>query len=113
MPSKLDVNQLLKSMLTAAAKPLQQSWPKVEDYATTEFKKYLIQVEHIQQMKAQKTISEDEAKFLLDMQKHSMRSILLTIEGLGLLAAEAAINAALEAVRDVINTAIGSGWKIV
>ncbi len=100
-------------MLTAAAKPLQQSWPKAKDYAETEFQKYLIQVQHIEQMKTDGTISEDEARFLLDMQKHSMRSVLLTIEGLGLLAVEAAINAALDVVRDAINTAIGSGWKIV
>ena len=113
MASKLNVSQLLQSMLTAAAKPLQQSWPKAEDYAATEFKKYLVQVQHIEEMKAKGTISEDEAKFLLDMQKHSMRSVLLTIEGLGLLAVEAAINAALDAVRNAINTAIGAGWKIV
>jgi hypothetical protein len=113
MPSNLNIDQLLQAMLKAAAPPLQKAWPNMKDYAATEFQKYLIQVQHIQEMKAQGTVSEDQAHFLLDMQKNSMRSVLLTSEGLGLLAVEAAINAALDAVRDTINTAIGGGWKII
>jgi hypothetical protein len=39
--------------------------------------------------------------------------VLVTLEGLGVLAVEAAINAALDAVRNAINSAIGGWWKIV
>src|SRR5438132_2043464 len=109
MPN-LNIDQLLTSMLQAAAPPLQQAWPAVRDYASSEFRKYLFQVEHIQQMKANGTVTEDEAKLLLDIQKNSMRSVLLTVEGVGLLAVEAGINAALDVARNAINTAIGSGW---
>ena len=100
-------------MLDAAAPKLQKAWPEAKDYATVEFKKYLMQVEHIEEMKLAKKITEEKATFLLDMQRNSMRSVLLTVEGLGLLAVEAAINAALDAVRDAINTAIGGGWKVL
>lgn len=40
------------------------------------------------------------------MQKSASRSVLLTVKGLSLLAAEEAINAALAVVRTVVNTAV-------
>jgi hypothetical protein len=40
-----------------------------------------------------------------------MRIVLLTIEGLGILAVEAAINAAIDVVRSSVNTALG--WAIL
>ena len=56
-------------------------------------------------------ITEEEANILITMHKRSMTTVLLTIKGLGLLAIEAAINAALGVARDTINTAIG--WKLL
>jgi hypothetical protein len=41
------------------------------------------------------------------MQKNSALAVMLTVEGLGLLTVESAINAALGAVRDSVNTAVG------
>ena len=43
----------------------------------------------------------------MEIQKNASRTVLLTIEGLGLLAVEAAINAALNVVKDAVNTGIG------
>lgn len=40
-----------------------------------------------------------------------MESVLLALEGLGILAADAAIDAALGVARDTLNSAIG--WKIL
>jgi hypothetical protein len=52
-------------------------------------------------------INSQQADLLLDMQKLASRNVLLTMEGLGLLAAEAAINAALDVVKKAVNTALG------
>jgi len=41
------------------------------------------------------------------MQKNATRMVLMTIEGLGVLSAEAAINSALSAVKDNVNQEIG------
>jgi hypothetical protein len=109
----LDFNALLKSMLNAAAGQLKKKGPAARDFAKNEFKKILEEAVHLGELKAAGKISEDEAKFLMDLQRNAARSVMLTVEGLGILAVEAAINAALAAVRDAVNTAIGSGWKIL
>ncbi len=109
----LDVDALLKTMLNAAAAQLKKRGPLARDYAKNEFKKILEEAVHIRELKAAGKISEDEARFLMDLQRNAARSVLLTIEGLGIIAVEAAINAALAAVRDAVNAAIGGGWRIL
>jgi hypothetical protein len=52
-------------------------------------------------------LDEPRAKLLLDMQKNASSSVLQTVKGLSLLAAEQAINAALNVLRSSVNTAIG------
>ncbi len=41
------------------------------------------------------------------MQLNASKAVLLTIEGIGLLAAEAAVNAVLDVIKDSVNTALG------
>jgi hypothetical protein len=48
----------------------------------------------------------------MDLQHNASRAVLLTIKGLGIIAVEGAINAALDVVRDTINSAVG-GWRIL
>lgn len=100
-------------MISAAAGSLKQRWPIVRDYAEMEFQKFLIQVEHIKKLKSEDRINEDEAKLLIDLQRNAMRSVLLSLEGLGILAVEATINSALSVIRDTVNKALGGGWKIL
>ena len=110
---KLDVDALLKTMLNAAAGQLKKRGPLARDYAKNEFRKILDEAVHLGELKAAGKITEDEARFLMELQRNAARSVLLTIEGLGILAVEAAINAALAAVREAVNAAIGGGWKIL
>lgn len=109
---KIDVDKLLKGMLTAASDVLKKKWPKAKDYAENEFRKLLLEAQHIAQLKADGKITEQEAAYLMDLQRNASRVVLLTIEGLGILAVEEAINAAMAVVRDTINSALG-GWKIL
>jgi len=41
------------------------------------------------------------------MQKNTTRAVMLAVEGMGLVLIEEAINAALKAVKDVVNAALG------
>ena len=109
---KIDTSKLLKGMLEAASGVLKKKWPKAKEYAENEFKKLLAEAQHLAQLKADGKINEQEAVYLMDLQRNAARAVLLTIEGLGILAVEGAINAALAVVRDTINTALG-GWKIL
>ncbi len=107
----IDLKKLVEGMTSAALGVLKEKWPSVKTYAEAEFKKLGETVIGIQKAKLAGEMNEQEARLLMDMQKNAMRAVMLTIEGLGIIAVEQAINAALAVVRDTINSAIG--WTIL
>ncbi|MFI5152558.1 MAG: hypothetical protein ACHQET_04445 [Chitinophagales bacterium] len=109
--ASLDMNELLKDMLKAVKKSLEAKWPQVRDLATSEFRKFAQNIEDIKEMKSKGTITLEQARLQLDIQKNSIKTVLLTEEGLGLLAVEAAINAAIDVAKGAVNTVIG--WALL
>jgi hypothetical protein len=103
----IDLSDLVANMLSAAGDSLKDKWPESKDYAESEFKKIGETIIFISQEVLAGRMSEEKAKLHLEMQKKSSKMVLLTLEGLGLLAVEAAINAALKVVSDTVNSAIG------
>lgn len=103
----LDVSTLAAQMLGAALPILKQGAQDIEAFAKTEFTKIAQTIVSVGEQLASGQINQDQAGLLLDMQKHASRSVLLTIEGLGILAVEQAINAALNVVKGAVNTALG------
>ena len=103
----LDFESLVKQMTGAAGDVLKEKWPDARAFAKIEFQKIAHTIVGIGEMLAAKQINTDQAELLLDMQKNASRSVMLAIEGLGILAVEEAINAALDAVKTVVNKAIG------
>ncbi len=93
-------------MLNAVKGVLSEKWPEVKDYAKTELKGIAEGIILIEKLKLSGQISEEQARLLLDMKRNTAKIVLLTIEGLGLLAVEEAINAALSAVRETVNGAL-------
>lgn len=102
----LDPSQLATTMLSAALGVLKKKTPEIQQYAEMEFKKIAETLATIGKMVAANQMSEEEAKLHLQIQASASRAVLLTVEGLGLLAAEAAINAALASVKDLVNAAL-------
>ena len=102
----LDAGALAKQMLAAALPILKTHALDTESFASVEFKKIADTIVSIEEMQASGQINHDQAQLLFDMQKNSSRSVLLTIKGLALLAAEEAINAALDVVKVVVNAAV-------
>lgn len=107
----LRASTLVKEMLAAAKGEVADKWPEVKVYAEAEAKKLAQTLVMIEKLKVSKRITKKQAEILLDMQKQTSRIVLLTIEGLSLLAAEAAVNAAIKSIRDAVNDAIG--WKLI
>jgi hypothetical protein len=103
----LDVGALAKAMLGAAKGKLKKQWPVIKEYAAAEAKKTAETLALIERLRLTGEISPKEAKLLLGMQQNSAKAVLMTVEGLGLLAAESAINAAIGAVRTTVNKAVG------
>ncbi|MHC5056085.1 MAG: hypothetical protein ACYTKD_15375 [Planctomycetota bacterium] len=103
----LDLSSLADEMKAAAANALKTKWGEVKKYAATEFKKLGESLLMLERMKLAGELHEDEARLYLDIQKNALRAVILAVEGIGLVAAENAINAALGAVRNAVNKALG------
>ncbi len=103
----LDVNSLFNSMITAAKKSLQGSAATLTQLASNSFKGLAQTLVDIQEMQSSHEITAYQADLLVDMGKNTLRTVMLTEEGLALLAVQNAINAALDAVRTSVNKAIG------
>ena len=107
----INFSKLIKDMLEAAKGQLSGHWGEAKPYAEKEIKSFAENIKLIIKLKAAGKINEEQAKLYMDIQRSSMRIVLLTIQGLGILAVEAAINAAIDVVRSTVNTALG--WAIL
>lgn len=107
----LDIQNLLKEMLGAASQVFSKKWPDVKDYAEEEFKKFSRNIVEIERMKFEGKITEEKAKLQMEIQKNSIKTVLLAVKGIGMVTTEQAINAAIDVVRNTVNTTIG--WKIL
>jgi hypothetical protein len=103
----IDVSALGKSIAEAVLGVLQKQAPDIRDYAEAEGVKLAQTIAQIEARYAMGKITEEHARLLLEMQKNAARTVLLTIEGLGLLAVEAAINAGLDVIKQTVNKAVG------
>nr|VFJ94980.1 MAG: hypothetical protein BECKH772A_GA0070896_1008010 [Candidatus Kentron sp. H]VFJ95906.1 MAG: hypothetical protein BECKH772B_GA0070898_1008411 [Candidatus Kentron sp. H]VFK01950.1 MAG: hypothetical protein BECKH772C_GA0070978_1007710 [Candidatus Kentron sp. H] len=106
MPN-INVQQILPGMIAAAEAVLDEKWPVIKDYAEAELEKLARTLAQIETLKLSGQIGEAEASVLFEMQKNTNRAVMLTLQGMSLLLVEEAINAALAAVKDTINTALG------
>jgi hypothetical protein len=104
--AQFDVEKIAQDMLAAALPQLVSGGNSVKDYAAQEFKKIASQIESIAEQRVKGTLTDEGARALLEMQVNSTKGLLLVLEGLSLLVVEKAINAALDVVKDVVNTAL-------
>ena len=105
--AKLDAAQLGKDIVGSFTTTFKKKWPDIKDYGEAEAKKLAQSLVMIETLRAAGKINEEQAALYLEIQKNATRSVLLTLEGLGLLAVEAAINAALSVVKQAVNTGLG------
>ena len=100
---KIRSSDLIESMMEAARESLAEDWPKARDYAGPEFKRLAQSLIDISRFAATGKVNRQQAKALLRIHRNTTLTVLLTVEGLGLIAVEKAINAALGAIRDTVN----------
>ncbi len=105
--AKLNTAELTKAMLAAFKGQLNAKWPGIRTYGEAEMKKMAQTLAMIEKLSAAGSITPEQARLYVEIQKNSVRMVVLTLEDMGLLAVEAAINAALGAVRKAVNTALG------
>lgn len=103
----LNFDTLLNNMVSAAKDSLGDHWDGIKDVAITSFKSLSQHLVDIERMWLEGTITQEKACLLVGMQKDAIKIAIATEKGLSLIAAEAALNAALDTVRTAVNTAIG------
>ena len=109
---QLNLAEVLESMLSAASTSFGDKWPKIKDIGTTSFKKLAQVFVDIEMMRAKGTITDEQAVLLLDMEKNTFKIVLLSVEILGIIAVENALNSALNVIinsvnKDIVITLIG------
>lgn len=105
--SELNVGHVATAIIEAMRGSFDEQWPGIKEYATGEARKLAETFAQIQAMRRTHDITEGEAAVLLEMQKNSARAVMLAVKGMGTIAVQTAINAALDAVRGIVNPALG------
>ncbi len=111
MAFDFNISKVVTDMLQAALPFLSKGGQKASLYATHEFQQYIINLQHIQEMTEDNKITPEEAQFLVEQYKLSMKAVLLAVEGLGAVAVQQAINAAIDVLNKALDTAVSGGIK--
>lgn len=109
--NKINLPELLEEMSEVSKKILKSKWKKVRPMAELQLKIILHNLEQIAALKIKGKITEEQARLHLKIQKESIRTILLSFEGIGIVAAEQVINETLAVVKNTANKYIG--WKLL
>ena len=105
--ANVTLENLDEKMFAAAKSSLGSKFASVELYLKAESEKLAITLRMIIESYAAHEISKAEAKILLNQQKVAISAVLTAVEGLSAVAVQAALNAALKVVKDVVNSKIG------
>lgn len=98
--------------ITEAVKvALGDKWDEAKAFAESESKKFAVNIAEIALWKETGTITEEQGRVLLRMHQRSMQMVITALEGVSLVLAERAINAAIDAVADIVNGMVG--WDLI
>lgn len=99
-------SRLSEQMIGAGAAAFGEHWSEVRVFAEIEFRAIATRLEAIAYQVAH-GLDTGLARILLDSQKRTAVQAIAGATALTVLAAEAAINAALDAVRSAVNATVG------
>jgi hypothetical protein len=99
----LDVNELARTMLDAARDAVSDRWPQLQDIAEVEFQRLAASIADTGRLLAEGKIDESRARQHAHIHQITARSILSTVEGLGIHTAEQALSAGIRSVAKVVN----------
>lgn len=103
---KVPIDKLISAMAAAARPSLETGGQEARAYAESESTKMAHTLSTIIDLKLSGQIDEGQAAALVEMQKQAAVAVFCAVAGIGLVAAQNAINAALDAIRNIVNEAI-------
>jgi hypothetical protein len=103
-----DINfkKVISDSITAAKQILGNHWQSLEPFAEHEFRQFAENAEFLAQLKLTGQIDDTELMARLEIQRLALKNVLLTIQGIGLIAAQEVVNAILAIVAKAVQTAI-------
>jgi hypothetical protein len=102
----LNGEQLMEDMLQAALPILRKGGADALTFAKVELKTLAELAVSVEAQLLAGEIDRSQAALPFDMQKQASKTVLLTVQGLGLVSAELALNAALGVIKGVVNAAV-------
>lgn len=102
----IDFKELSKNMLSAAQAVIPKYAGDIKTMAEGEFKDFAQRTAELSDKVAKGLITPSQAKLILKIRQNSLETVMLSIAGISIVAAQEAINAVLGVLKDVINTAI-------
>ena len=103
----IDIRSITNTMTEAVRGALGERWSVIRGVAEPELRKLAQTLEDVSQLYAEGAIDENRAFQLVEMQRNTALAVLRTVEGLGLLTARQAVEAAAHAAGAVVNRLIG------
>lgn len=103
----LNTRDVAQKMIAAAKGVVGDQWPATQRYFESESRIFAERFASIAALHAEGLISEARARSHVRFQKEAWETVLLAVAGLNQIMVEQALNAALNAVNDVVNKAVG------
>ncbi|HEY8256394.1 MAG TPA: hypothetical protein VIG08_01940 [Gemmatimonadales bacterium] len=102
----LSVSELVGDMLGAVKQSLGKDFGKAKDFAKPELQRLARSLVDIAKLVAERKVTQQQARSLLEIHRNTTKVVLLTIQGLGIIAVENALNAAFDVIRTTVNRAV-------
>lgn len=106
MPS-IDIGQLATDAFGAMLPIIRDQGARIVEFAKSEAVKIASSVEQIGRLRLSGVINDEEMALHLEIQKSASRAVLMAVQGMGILAAEQAVNAALSVVTGTVGRVLG------
>lgn len=104
---KLNLDKILAGAISLAKSETGKAWRKVEPYAEHEFRQFAESVEFITKLFLAGKIPEEDYKARLQFQKMALSTVLTTIEGIGIIAAQNVVNGIMDILRSALQASFG------
>jgi hypothetical protein len=104
---KINIGSITRFMIADARQAAAGRWPAIRALAEPELRKLAKTLEDVRKLQASGAIDASRASALVAMQRDNAVKVLRSIEGIGVLTARAAVDAAAHAAGSVVNGIFG------
>ena len=107
----LDISALTNTMTEAVRGAIGERWSMLREFAEPELQKLAQTLETVNQYYAAGKIDQGRAWDIVEIQRNTALTVLRGVQGIGLLTARGAVDAAARAAGEVVNRLLG--FKVI